>query len=137
MPGRPASEYIGGGEATGGTETSKYPEERKSTETPRVAASESGSAQTDASVQAWGRCRVGVAGRAPQGPQSLRAVENGRGSGTAWKGRPQRVRAPYANPLPPHARSPSRAGHVKPGPKLGGPPSKAKYSPVTDSERVP
>ena len=43
MPTYPAPECIGGGEATGGTETSKYPEERKSTETPRVAASESGS----------------------------------------------------------------------------------------------
>ena len=32
---------------------------------------------------------------------------------------------------------PSRAGLVKPGLKLGGPPSKAKYSPVTDSEQVP
>ena len=31
---------------SGGTETSKYPEERKSTETPSVAASEGGSAQT-------------------------------------------------------------------------------------------
>ncbi len=31
---------------SGGTETSKYPEERKSTETPLVAASERGSAQT-------------------------------------------------------------------------------------------
>ena len=32
---------------------------------------------------------------------------------------------------------PSRAGAVKPGLKLGGPPSKTKYSPVTDSEQVP
>ena len=31
---------------SGGTETSKYPEERKSTETPLVAASEKGIAQT-------------------------------------------------------------------------------------------
>ena len=31
---------------SGGTETSKYPEERKSTETPLVAASEKGRAQT-------------------------------------------------------------------------------------------
>ncbi len=31
----------------------------------------------------------------------------------------------------------SRAGHVKPGLKLGGPPSKAKYSLMTDSEPVP
>ena len=32
---------------------------------------------------------------------------------------------------------PSRTGHVKPCSNLGGPPSKAKYSMVTDSERVP
>ena len=38
----PAAERIGGQEATGGTETSKYPEEEKSTEIPRVVASESG-----------------------------------------------------------------------------------------------
>lgn len=31
----------------------------------------------------------------------------------------------------------SRAGHVKPGLKQGGPPSKAKYSLMTDSEQVP
>ena len=31
----------------------------------------------------------------------------------------------------------STAGHVKPGGKQGGPPSKAKYSSVTDSEQVP
>ena len=31
----------------------------------------------------------------------------------------------------------SRAGHVKPGLNLGGPPSKAKYSLMTDSEPVP
>ena len=28
----------------------------------------------------------------------------------------------------------SRSGHVKPGLKQGGPPPKAKYYPVTDSE---
>ena len=42
------AESIGMAEATGGTETSKYPEERKSTEIPVVAASEPGSAQTGA-----------------------------------------------------------------------------------------
>lgn len=31
----------------------------------------------------------------------------------------------------------SRAGHVKPGSKQGGPPPKAKYSLITDSEPVP
>ena len=42
----PAPEYIRCEEATGGTETSKYPEEEKSTEIARVAASESARAQT-------------------------------------------------------------------------------------------
>ena len=55
----PAPEPIGREEATGGTETSKYPEEEKSTEIPGVAASETGPAQTHASsylegVAAWG-----------------------------------------------------------------------------------
>ena len=31
----------------------------------------------------------------------------------------------------------STTGHVKPRGKLGGPSSKAKYYPMTDSERVP
>ena len=32
------------------------------------------------------------------------------------------------------SRYPSTAGHVKPGGNTGGPPSKPKYYPVTDSE---
>ena len=88
MPRHPELNEIGFREATGGTETSKCPEEEKSTENPLVAASESGRAQTDASVQAWGRCRVGVAGRIVRGPQPPRAVTKAAGSGTAWKGRP-------------------------------------------------
>ena len=43
----PQAEHIGLVEGTRGTETSKYPEEKKSTETPQVAASERGIAQTD------------------------------------------------------------------------------------------
>ena len=39
-------EHIGLVEGTGGIETSKYPEEKKATATPLVAASEKGSAQT-------------------------------------------------------------------------------------------
>ncbi len=38
----PPAEHIGGTETTRGTETSKYPEEEKSTEIPGVAASETG-----------------------------------------------------------------------------------------------
>ena len=46
MPGRLTAEFIGGERQTRGTETSKYPEEGKSTETPLVVASERGIAQT-------------------------------------------------------------------------------------------
>ena len=39
--------------------------------------------------------------------------------------------------LPALAAVPSRPGHVKPGPKPGGPPSNAEHAPVTDSGPVP
>ena len=67
---------------TRGTETSQYPQEKKTTVIPRVAASESGAAQT-AGVEA----RRGVVG-AP-------AKQTAEATGTAWKGGPQGVRAPY------------------------------------------
>ena len=63
MPCYPHPNRIRCEEATGGTETSKYPEERKSTETPGVAASETGPEPKPAHVQATGRCCAGVAGR--------------------------------------------------------------------------
>jgi hypothetical protein len=47
------TEYIGARGLTRGSETSQYPEERKSTETPLVVASERGSAQTRG-VTLWG-----------------------------------------------------------------------------------
>ena len=129
---------IGRQEATGGTETSKYPEEEKSTEIPGVAASETGPAQTGARVTACGRFRAGVAGRDARGPHPPPAVINLPLRGTAWEGRRNRVRAPY--PKRRRQRVPdsqSSAGHVKPRAKQGGPPSKAEHSPATDSEPVP
>jgi hypothetical protein len=84
------AEYIGAGKASEGTETSQYLEERKSTETPRVVASERGPAQTG-DVQACRRCVAGVVGRAsrelhlPAGVTksvvSRRSVEHRRHSG--------------------------------------------------------
>src|SRR5277367_2173676 len=56
------------------------------------------------------------------------------GTGTVWKGGPQRVIAPYGKPA---AGSLSKAGHEPSCLKMGGPPSKPKYSSVTDSEQVP
>ena len=55
-------------------------------------------------------------------------------TGMTWKGQPQRVTAPYRKLLEDIS---SRAGHVKSCLKIGGPPPKAKYSLLTDSEPVP
>ena len=76
------AESIGPGGDTGGSETSQYPEEKKSTEIPQVAASERGEAQT--------------AGLARRGCGTAQGTLDA--SATAWKGRPQRVRAPCAKP---------------------------------------
>ena len=83
----PAAERIGGQEATGGTETSKYPEEEKSNEIPRVVASERGPRPN----RRAGDSRRGC------GAYHM-AVRQARGSGTAWEGRRDRVTAPYAKP---------------------------------------
>ena len=69
------------GEPTRGTETSQYPEERKSNETPSVAASESGRAQTNPGY--W----IGVVG------PLFRTAETSR---TTWEGWGYRVIPPYA-----------------------------------------
>ena len=54
-------------------------------------------------------------------------------SGTVWKVGPQEVRALYAK-AEGHGRIQSSARHEEPCVKSGGPPPKAKYYPVTDSE---
>ena len=64
----PPDEHIVRQEATRGTETSKYPEEEKSTEIARVAASESARAQTPACVKGGSRCCCGGCGAARPGP---------------------------------------------------------------------
>ena len=69
--------------------------------------------------------------------EGRRRVRNRRFRGTAWEGRPERASAPYPKDLRPWRAIPSSAGHVKPGANQGGPPSKAKHSPMTDSEPVP
>ena len=74
MARRPRDEHIVAGEATRGTETSKYPEEGKSTETPRVAASERGRGQTGGSESP-----AGVVGPAMWGSETETGAER-RGS---------------------------------------------------------
>ena len=83
----PPAEHIGRWEATGGTETSKYPEEEKSIEIPLVVASERGPRTNRRPRKRRRGCRAKHC-----------AVTKPRGSGTAWEGRRDRVRAPYANP---------------------------------------
>ena len=110
-------------ERTRGTETSQYPEEEKSTEMAQVAASERAPSPNR------GPCGLGVVGptdvrgeasRSLLG-RSARAGESPVGDGEG----------PWAVVFLSNAR------HEKPGVKLGGPPSKAKDSRVTDSGRVP
>lgn len=116
IPGREA----GGGE-TGGSETSQYPEERKSTETARVAASESAPAQTG--KHASRGCGT--------------ATRKGRGEANGLERPAVQGDSPVADSPRPSGGIPSKAGHVKPCLNPGGPPPKAKHSPMTDSEQVP
>ena len=77
----PPPEHIGRGAATRGTETSKYPEEEKSTEIARVAASESAPAQTEDSICPGGFAASGLRGarggppRVPAESQRERVAE--------------------------------------------------------------
>ena len=57
--------------------------------------------------------------------------------GTGWKVRPKKVKVLYLKACIQPAGIRSSTRHVKPCVKAGGPPPKAKYSLVTDSEEVP
>lgn len=63
----PPPEYIGRREATGGTETSKYPEEEKSNEIARVAASESAPSPNPSMRYSPKALLLGGRGTAPPG----------------------------------------------------------------------
>ena len=121
----PSAEFIGGKEPTGRTETSKYPQEKKSNEIPEVAASETGGAQT------WRK--PGVVGPERGLPAHTACLAE-----ATWNGPPERVRDPYAKDMAGEwLWYLSTAGHEKSRRNLGGPPSKATYSSVTDSAPVP
>src|SRR5436190_12218828 len=87
------AEYIGARQASEGTETSQYLEERKSTETPRVVASERGRAQTR-QVQARRRCLPGVVGRPASGLRPRAGVRKPCASRSVWNVAPQRATVP-------------------------------------------
>jgi hypothetical protein len=87
------AEHIGETTTSGGSETSQYPEESKSNETPRVVASERGSAQTNG-VQAATRCAVGVVGRLVRAVAGSAEVTKSCGSRSAWNRAPKRAIVP-------------------------------------------
>ena len=98
MPCYPRLNQIGRREATGGTETSKYPEEEKSNEIPRVAASESGDEPKPVhAVKPGGVAARGVVGPPyPGAPRPRGQLQSGGLAEDAWKGARNRVTAPYA-----------------------------------------
>ena len=132
-----APESIGCARTTRGTETSKYPEEEKSTEIPRVAASESGPSPNLRTRIAWRRCGAGVAGPGAVGAPDPPSSDKGRCERNGMERPAAAGESPVREAPPLDPRSPSTAGHVKPGGKQGGPPSKAEHSPMTESGRVP
>src|SRR5436190_2660549 len=89
----PHAEYIGMRGTSRGTDTSQYPEERKSTETPRVVASERGRAQTR-QVKACTRCLLGVVGLVPGSCMIRRQLQNQALAEVEWNLAPQRAIVP-------------------------------------------
>ena len=66
------AEYIGSKKQTRGTETSQYPEERTSTETPVVVASEPGPGQCFSDIKANDLERSAIAGDSPVAVNQLK-----------------------------------------------------------------
>jgi hypothetical protein len=118
----PTDEFIVRVEPTQGTETSQYLEERKSTETPLVAASESGFSPNRPSGRGCGSREE------LQRHDQSKCLERHTTEGDSPVGD---GRSP---PLPSAFQSSTML--VERGVKPGGPPSKAKYSSTTDSAKV-
>ena len=122
QPGRLKTGHIRRDERTRGTETSKYPQEKKIRMIAQVVASERAGAQT-----------AGVS--APSGLKDCNRTEE-REVEPAGK-RAAEGESPVHEILSRFSSILSRAGHVKSCPKPRGPSRKAKYTRETDSEPVP
>ena len=110
----PRPEFIGPEERTRGSETSQYPEEKKTTSDSRSSGERTGKNKPKP------RSR-----KCPRGCGS--AVGPPKASGSAWKGAPKSVTAAYAKARGGRAGYPSKAGHVQSCLNLPGPSGKAKY----------
>ena len=116
------AECIGLYEPTQGTDTSQYLAERKSTETPSVAASEGGHSPNRSSDRGCGsRERL-------QKHDQQKCLETHTTEGDSP------VCGGQCSALPSAFQSSTELVELRV--KLGGPPSKAKYSSTTDSEQV-
>jgi hypothetical protein len=78
---------------TEGTEPSQYLEERKSTETPLVVASERGTAQTYPTEWPAGLCRVGVGSGGRRSRGCARKLPNLALAEVLWDEPPEKVKA--------------------------------------------
>ena len=109
---------------TRGTETSHYPEEKKTKVIAQVVASERAGAQTGVV-----KATAGVEGPSTKLPKTCR--------GNFWKGVPQEVKALYPKHGKGARRHLSSAEHEEFCMNPRGPSRKAKYYRETDSEPVP
>ena len=104
LPTRLGNTYLGGGQP-GELKHLSTPRKGNQAETPRVAASERGPAQTGGALRACARRAAGVEDASPA-PRTVRpGSQTCWGAEDAWEGARHRVRAPYAHPAGPGTRS--------------------------------
>ena len=82
---------VGYEEATGGTETSKYPEEEKVNNESLSSGERNGISPNLCGVKAWWRCHRGVVGPIRSGTRRIRELQSQRLVEVVWKVRPKKV----------------------------------------------
>ena len=133
---RPRAEYIGSRWPTRGTETSKYPVEKKANSDSPSSGERKG--------KSLNRFSVSVTALLSRGRGTLlreryipRRVTKALDSRTYLEWSAIVGDSPVDEIESPRGEHPSTAGHVQSGGNLGGPSSKAKHYSLTDSELVP
>jgi hypothetical protein len=132
----PHGEFIAMWQPTRGTETSKYPEEKKANSDSPSSGERTGISLNRSSVSVLAlldRGR-GISWRAQHSSQRVTKV---RLNGTVLEWPAIDGDSPVCEKSSSREKHPSTAGHVLSGGNLGGPSSKAKHYSSTDSELVP